>query len=108
MLLFKQLTANDIKLLNCNVMLKKDVVWVDECGGGPLEIAFPKRLVVAMGISAVSFAGSGLITYNKKRHTVNLQSRDQSLQVAKRKLAEAKASHCQRACVEKETRGAGV
>ena len=91
LLLLEQLPVNDVKLLNCKVMLKKDVVTVAECGGGPLEIAFPEELVIAMGISAVSFAGSSLITSNKKRKDVNIQSRDQSVQDAKRKVDEAKA-----------------
>lgn len=84
-----RLPANDLKLSNCRLLLKKDVVTVAECGGGPLEITFPQELVIAMGISAVSFAGSSLIQSNKKNKVVDIQSRDASVREVQKKRDDA-------------------
>lgn len=92
LLTLDQLPTNDVKLLNCKLLLKKDVVTVAECGGGPLQITFPEELVIAMGISAVSFAGSSLIQSNKKRKDVNIQSRDASVNDARKKRDDALAA----------------
>ncbi|MCI0394735.1 MAG: hypothetical protein L0332_01905 [Chloroflexi bacterium] len=45
----------------------------DECEPAPLQITFPSELVLAMGISAASFAGSNLIQSNKKNRVVEIR-----------------------------------
>jgi hypothetical protein len=40
-----------------------------------LNIRFPEQLILAMGISAVSFAGANLITSNKKSKQVKIEAR---------------------------------
>jgi len=55
----------------------------------PLQITFPPELILAMGISAASFAGSSLIQQNKKKKPVNLQTRAASFDDAQKKLQDA-------------------
>ena len=55
-----------------------------------LDISFPEQLILAMGISAVSFAGSNLIQSNKKTRQFKIDARSTPESAADRlKLAQA-------------------
>jgi hypothetical protein len=72
-----------------------------------LDISFPEELMLAMGISAVSFAGSSLIKSNKKTKQIRLEAR-LSPEAAQKRRDEAAAAFKAadddlNAAVEKET-----
>lgn len=67
---------NDERVAQCIAALKTQnlPLTIENCGGGALQITFPQELVVAMGISAASFAGSSLVQSAKRKKKANPQS----------------------------------
>ncbi len=59
----------------------------EACIREPLNISFPPELILAMGISAASFAGSSLVQSSKKSKTVNIEARDAKVDAARRQRA---------------------
>ena len=66
-------------------------IAVETCGGGALQIVFPEALLLAMGISLASFAGSTLVDSNKQKEGKFLTSMKQAVDDAAKALEEAKA-----------------
>ena len=64
------------------------VPTMDNCGGGALKITFPPELVLAMGISLASFAGSHLIQNVQRNRGVDLSEQDRKVNDAMNKLAQ--------------------
>ncbi len=65
---------------------------IESCGGGALQITFPPQLVLAMGISLASFAGSHLIQNVKSSQDLDLEGKNSKLAAAKKKLYEAQTA----------------
>ena len=100
---FRSLLADDALLKACRERLvdaaatpdgtdrlKTAVLTAEQCDAGPLQITFPPELILAMGISAASFAGSTLIQSTKQKKVVNFEARNAEIEVAaqKRKAAQ--------------------
>jgi hypothetical protein len=62
---------------------------VEQCSASPLNITFPPELILAMGISATSFAGSTLISSSKQSKQVSIEARTSEVDGAKKRLEEA-------------------
>ena len=58
-------------------------------GDNALQITFPEQLILAMGISAASFAGSSLIQSNKKKKEPNTELLNATIESAKKALSKA-------------------
>ncbi len=58
-------------------------------GDNALQITFPEQLILAMGISAASFAGSSLIQSNKKKKQPNTELLNATIDSAKKALTKA-------------------
>jgi hypothetical protein len=69
------------------------VPTVADCGGGALEITFPPELVLAMGISLTSFAGSHLIQSVKSNRQVDVTELDRKVNDAEAKARAARDVH---------------
>lgn len=67
---------DDPRVAQCREALKTQnlPLTIANCGGGALQIAFPQELILAMGISAASFAGSSLVQSNKRKKKANPQA----------------------------------
>ena len=61
----------------------------EQCVASPLNITFPPELVLAMGISATSFAGSTLIQSSKQSKQVSIEARTAEIQAAQKRLDDA-------------------
>ena len=63
----------------------------EQCQPEPLNITFPPELLVALGISAASFAGSALVQSNKKAKQIDVKPFENEVTAAQKKVAEADA-----------------
>ncbi len=91
---FAQLVAghpDDPILVTCEKRLGRKPASAAECDAGPLQITFPEELLLALGISMTSFAGSTLIQNSKKKKEVNLQAKDGALVALEQKRTEARS-----------------
>ena len=64
----------------------------ERCVAEPLNITFPPELVLAMGISAASFAGSNLIKGSKKTKQVNLTAKNAEVETVRQQYNAAQAA----------------
>ncbi|MBI5649980.1 MAG: hypothetical protein HZC40_05950, partial [Chloroflexi bacterium] len=78
----KNLPADDPLVKQCKEQTKKEAPSVEDCGGGKMQVTFPPELILAMGISLASFAGSSLIQSSKQQKTVNVEARTKSVLAA--------------------------
>jgi tetratricopeptide (TPR) repeat protein len=68
-----------------------DALVSEQCVPTPLNITFPPELLLAMGISATSFAGSTLVQSSKKSKQVNVAARTSELDAASKAVEGAQA-----------------
>ena len=61
----------------------------EQCQPEPLNITFPPELLLALGISAVSFAGSTLVQSNKKSKQADIKPFENEVVAATNKVQEA-------------------
>lgn len=61
----------------------------EQCQPEPLNITFPPELLLALGISAASFAGSTLVQSNKKAKQIDVKPFENEVVAAQKKVAEA-------------------
>jgi len=82
-------TMDEATLAACKTKLGKATFTPEECGGGAINITFPSELLVAMGISAASFAGTSIIQSNKKGKEVNLDAKGDRIAAEQEKVKKA-------------------
>jgi hypothetical protein len=63
----------------------------EQCQPEALNITFPPELLLALGISAASFAGSTLVQSNKKAKQIDVKPFENEVTAAQKKVAEADA-----------------
>jgi hypothetical protein len=63
----------------------------EQCQPEPLNITFPPELLLALGISAASFAGSTLVQSNKKAKQIDIKPFENEVTSAQKKVVEADA-----------------
>jgi hypothetical protein len=80
---------DDAMVAACKTKLGKETFTVEECGGGAINITFPSELLIAMGISAASFAGTSMIQSNKKNKQVDMESKTHRMKAAEDQVSEA-------------------
>lgn len=85
---------NDERVAKCREALKDQnlPLTIANCGGGALQITFPQELILAMGISAASFAGSSLVQSSKRKKRADPQAQADAVASAQAALKTANAS----------------
>src|SRR5262245_32716657 len=84
-----ELTMDATTIAECTQTLGRAPAAAEECGGGAINITFPPELLVAMGISAASFAGASVIQSTKKGKTVDVVSKNDRITVEEDKVTNA-------------------
>lgn len=85
---------DDPKLAACREELGDPTATAADCNPGALQVTFPPELILAMGISVTSFAGSTLIQSTKGRRELDLKSLSDAASSANTRLgiAQGKAA----------------
>ncbi len=83
----------DALIAECAQRLDKPIAQLtaEACGSGALQIIFPPELILAMGISLTSFAGSSLIDSKKQKEHRFILTTTNAVESAKTALKNAEA-----------------
>jgi hypothetical protein len=77
-------------IANCTQTLGRAPASAEECGGGVINITFPPELLLAMGISAASFAGASIIQSNKKGKSVDIVAKNDRIAMEQANVQKAR------------------
>ncbi len=83
---------------------EKTIVSLAACNIDAINIIFPPELLVAMGISAASFAGTTIIKSNKKKgRSITVEAKTSQAEIARKNLDEAHKEYTSAMNTAKET-----
>jgi hypothetical protein len=73
-------------IADCTKTLGRAPASAEDCGGGAINITLPPELLLAMGISAASFAGTSIIQSAKKGKTLDVGSKSDLIAAEEEKV----------------------